>query len=99
MQAWEAFAMNYQTHKATRAKLQQLHFLIAEIGLTTQTLRKKLKDKEKSLLLGHRHLLTAKRAGRRRRLHQVRGETLLRRRSFGEHHVAVPVGRDRCQFQ
>ena len=53
IQAWEAFAKNYQTHmgKATHAKLQKPHFLIAEIGLTTQTLLKKFKDKAKSLVL------------------------------------------------
>ena len=50
-EAWEEFAKDYQTYmnEETKGKLQKPHFLIAEIGLTTQTLKKKSADKAKSL--------------------------------------------------
>jgi hypothetical protein len=53
--AWEAFAKDFTTHMrdATSAKLQQHHFLVAEIGLTTKTLVKKFQDNATSLTLMH----------------------------------------------
>ena len=53
IEAWQAFAKDYKAymHNATYTKLQKPHFLISEIGLTTQTLKKKFEDNETSLLL------------------------------------------------
>ena len=53
IEAWQAFAKDYEAHmhNATYTKLQKPHFLIAEIGLTTQTLKKKFDDNATSLLL------------------------------------------------
>jgi len=53
IEAWQAFAKDYKAymHNATYTKLQKPHFLIAEIGLTTQTLKKKFDDNATSLLL------------------------------------------------
>ena len=52
-QAWEGFAKDHMTymHNSTCATLHGPHFLIAEIGLTTQTLVKKFKDNATSLRL------------------------------------------------
>ncbi|CAK9101502.1 Uncharacterized protein SCF082_LOCUS47467 [Durusdinium trenchii] len=52
-EAWEDFAKDHMTHmhNSTCATLQAPHFLIAEIGLTTQTLVKKMKDNATSLRL------------------------------------------------
>ena len=52
-QAWEGFAKDHVTHmhNSTCATLHGPHFLIAEIGLTTQTLVKKFKDNATSLRL------------------------------------------------
>ena len=52
-EAWEAFAQEYpvQMCDATRGTLQGPHFLIAEIGLTSATLKKKFKDSARSLKL------------------------------------------------
>lgn len=53
LEAWQAFAKDYPTymHTTTLARLQRPHFLIAEIGLTTKTLRQKFQKKAKSLSL------------------------------------------------
>ena len=50
-EAWEEFAEDYQTYmnEESEGKLQKPHLLVAEIGLTTQTLKKKFADKAKSL--------------------------------------------------
>ena len=52
-EAWEAFAQEYpvQMCDATRGTLQGPHFLIAELGLTSATLKKKFKDSARSLKL------------------------------------------------
>jgi len=52
-EAWEAFAQEYpvQMSDATHGTLQGPHFLIAEIGLTSATLKKKFKDSARSLKL------------------------------------------------
>eukprot|EP00434_Breviolum_minutum_P005898 symbB.v1.2.005200.t2/scaffold299.1/size236002/12 len=52
-EAWEAFAQEYpvQMCDATCSTLQGPHFLIAEIGLTSATLKKKFKDNARSLKL------------------------------------------------
>ena len=54
-EAWEEFAKDQKTYmnEETRGKLRKPHFLIAEIGLTTQTLKKKFADKAKSLQVLH----------------------------------------------
>ena len=53
-EAWEEFAKDHKTYmnEETRGKLRKPHF-IAEIGLTTQTLKKKFADKAKSLQVLH----------------------------------------------
>ena len=52
-EAWEAFAQQYPVKMcdATCGTLQGPHFLIAEIGLTSATLKKKFKDNARSLKL------------------------------------------------
>ena len=52
-EAWEGFAKDHMTHmhNSTRVTLHGPHFLIAKIGLTTQTLIKKFKDNATSLRL------------------------------------------------
>ena len=52
-EAWEDFAKDHMTHmhNSTCATLHAPHFLIAEIGLTTQTLVNKFKDNATSLRL------------------------------------------------
>ena len=53
IEAWQAFAQDYKAYmrNATYTKLQKPHFLIAEIGLTTQTLKKKFDDNATLLML------------------------------------------------
>ena len=52
-EAWQAFAQDYRTymHNTTLDRLQGPHFLIAEIGLTTKTLRQKFQKEARSLSL------------------------------------------------
>lgn len=52
-EAWEGFAKDHMAHMhdSTRATLHTPHFLIAEIGLTSQTLVKQFKDNATSLRL------------------------------------------------
>jgi len=59
-EAWEGFAKDHMTrmHNSTRATLHGPHFLIAEIGLTTQTLINKFKDNATSLRLMHTFVST-----------------------------------------
>jgi len=59
-EAWEGFAKDHMAHmgNSTRETLHGPHFLIAEIGLTTQTLVKKFKDNATSLRLMQKFVST-----------------------------------------